>query len=720
LIKTDGRITESFSAYRDFLDSNKLRYTIVETASVCVLDNYDIVMVPDWKEQHQCYYALKVYYYRGGRLLAGPWDGGFWAKALSSWIWDIDAEQSLENILQSEDHRAVYLSDLRLLSDSEKMNSVFAKIRSSEVKLTNEPDFKTYETRKSRWEINGESLYIDDKPALLRGVGTLNISGRLSLDDVEKNIAMYRDMNLNFIVAYSSYDADLDHFEDCLDLIQEYGLKAFVWIQGPKGHALRGVAIYGEKPLKDEWWLRHLRYKNHPALIGWNMCDDTYDRYYPFMERTHRIIKQYDQTNMVTTTMMDTRKPDTFPKESVEKWKSLVDFPITYLYPLQRDGIFAPKMIEGGLEDLQRLISNTQKLWEQPVYIQIWCQAHLQGFAYERLGGIEAEDVFVPTPEQQRLMTWYILMAGGRGIVYFHNKSVTDEWLGMGRRNEIGLMFYEFQPFEKIIAGGERISLSTSQPDVEATGYLYNGEAAILVAKHIPQSQRYVDDGSVRRVQLRIPENLPHGMRYYQVKYPDVVEIPLQKDLKGSNLLLADFDLTTIIFGTANNTNADEATSYYSQHLQRLSQMALDILIDKKAKTEIIMENLPETFQIQSQQSFAHGQHLFDKAVNSFKKKDFAEAYSLSRKAIVVYRNIQASVVKATDNAMQKMTLSIEQKRMANIYFSLPYFYSSLEQVPAVKPGQLREHIQNRIAAYKKLLVNETAVGIRAVPKNFL
>ena len=245
---------------------------------------------------------------------------------------------------------------------------------------------------------------------MLRGIGMLHIAGRLPLEEVERNIAMYRDLNLNFIHPISRHNADMDHFEQCLNLMHQYGMHAIVEIGGPSDQSIRGVAGYRDKPLRDDWWLRHLPFKNHPAIIGWNMCDDTFDRYYPFLERTLKIIKRYDPINIITATMMDPRHPERLPEGAFKKWINLLDYPITYLYPLQRDSIYGGITIKGGLEDLQRLIANTQNIWKKPVYIQIWCQAHMQGGSYGRVG-LDSGETFLPSPEQQRLMTYYILQS---------------------------------------------------------------------------------------------------------------------------------------------------------------------------------------------------------------------------------------------------------------------------------------------------------------------
>ncbi|MDP6779608.1 MAG: hypothetical protein QGI83_22830, partial [Candidatus Latescibacteria bacterium] len=506
--------------FRSLLDRNGLAFDVLQAVSVEALEPYGLVVVPGWNdEDHTFYYALKVAFYRGGRLLGCAWGEDFWAKGLISWLWDTE-EPGLE-ITATEDHRAVYLPDPGLLSDPDAIGLVCRALLESNLSLPGDVPAKTYAHPKPDWAVRGETLTIDGEPVLLRGIGTLSVSGSLPPDQVERSLAMHRDLGLNFVLGYSGYDADLDAFEQALDAVHHHGMHAVVWIGGPRGHFLPGVAAYSEKPLRDDWWLRHLPYRNHPALIGWNMCDDTFDRYYPFLERTEQVIKRYDRESAITVTKMDTRRPDQLPVGAFRKWVDLIDYPMTYLYPIQKDETYGVIDIEGGLEDLQLLIANTQRVWEKAVYIQIWCQAHMQGPAYARVG-LGPGETFLPSAEQQRLMTYYILQAGARGVVYFNSSSILDEHLGMGRRNEIGLVWHELTPLEGIIAAGDRLSLETDRDDVEAVAYTHDGEAAVLLSAHMPKSNRYVSGGSIEAVSVSLPADLYGGSTVYQLAFPDV------------------------------------------------------------------------------------------------------------------------------------------------------------------------------------------------------
>ena len=298
--------------FRAFLDTRGLAFDILDSVSVDTLEPYDLVVVPGWKdEDHTFYYALKVTFYLGGRLLGCRWGEDYWAKGLVSWVWDTEAPGA--KILATDDNRAVYLADVGPLSDPDSLDPAFRALLASTVSLPESVPAKTYPDPKPSWAVRGETFTIEGEPVLLRGIGTLSIRGNLPHEQVERSLSMHRDLNLNFVLGYSGYDADLDAFEQALDAVHRHDMHTIVWIGGPRGHFIAGVAGYSEKPLHDAAWLSHLAYRNHPALLGWNMCDDTFDRYYPFLERTRQVIKRYDRDNAITVTKMDTRRPDGLP-----------------------------------------------------------------------------------------------------------------------------------------------------------------------------------------------------------------------------------------------------------------------------------------------------------------------------------------------------------------------------------------------------------------------
>jgi hypothetical protein len=369
---------------------------------------------------------------------------------------------------------------------------------------------------------------------------------------------------------------------------------------------------------------------------------------------------------------------------------------MTYLYPLQKDDVFGSVDIEGGFEDLQRLAGNTRQAWDRPVYFQTWCQAHMQGFSYERVG-LGSAETFVPTPEQQRLMTYYILQAGSRGIVYFNAASVRDEALGMGRRNEIGLVWHELQPVEKTIAGGVRVPLTTDRPDTEAVAYSDRGEVAILVSVHHSASNRYVSPAAAADIRIALPQGLADGLTFYRLDAPSVTPIATDASPDGVQLRLGEVDLTALVLGTPRPDRASEVERHYRTVLPRLSRMALDVLLDRRAKTEVVLRHLPPDLTAAAEPDLQDAARHDDRCLNAARQARHEDAHRLARAALKAYRGVQAAVMHAVEPAYRTPDQPLDLRRCLNIFHSTPAYFSRLGQIDAVAPGQLRTETLTRI-----------------------
>jgi len=138
--------------------------------------------------------------------------------------------------------------------------------------------------------------------------------------------------------------------------------------------------VDSDEPVRKEYLLAALRLRDHPALIGWTMCDDMWDVYFPFIQKAVAIIRRYDHRLPITGTFMDLRHPNTV--RDWTKWIHLMDFPLDYIYPLQRDRAtngYAGE-IGGGLKDIERLMAHTRTVWEN-VFTEQFLQAQYAGLA---------------------------------------------------------------------------------------------------------------------------------------------------------------------------------------------------------------------------------------------------------------------------------------------------------------------------------------------------
>ena len=132
--------------------------------------------------------------------------------------------------------------------------------------------------------------------------------------------------------------------------------------------------------------------------------------------------------------------------------------------------------------------------------------------------------------------------------------------------------------------------------------------------------------------------------------------------------------------------------------------MALDILTDKRAKTEIVLDHLPREIRASHRESLRQGASLYEKGAQAYKLQQYKEAYIICRNGLKIYREIQTQEMESAEASMISRKLSLTQKRHTNIYFSLPRYYASLKIISDVKPGQLRQKALSRIKTLAAIL----------------
>ncbi len=452
------------------------------------LDGFRLVIMPEWLEDFDLYLRLKIFHYLGGRVVLVDLAEQPHARSIARYFWERPPAEITEPLLLADDGRAAHLRigdyDLAGLGD------LVEEMLATEIALPDEVPALDFGP-KAAYELRDGALWVGDEPLLLRAMGTYAVDGTRSIAQHRANFAHFAELRLNGLVIYLSHATPLEYLTTVLDAAWEQGLRVEVWLYGPRG------VMWAEKPLKDEWVLRLMPLRRHPALLGWILCDDTWSRYLPFVEREAEVFRRYNDSNLITTTLMDLRRPDNVPEQTWAVWRDILDFPLTYLYPLQKGATFGGgEDIDGGLEDVQRLSEHAREIWGEPVYVQQWSQAHMQGHAYPK-NGIPTRSTYLPTPEQQRLITYMMLTAGTRGILYFSTHGLADDRLGMGRRAELGLLWGELEPVQDIVAAGAVAPCATSDPSVEAAAFTRGGETVVLALKHGERYNRYVSDAVV-------------------------------------------------------------------------------------------------------------------------------------------------------------------------------------------------------------------------------
>jgi hypothetical protein len=367
---------------------------------------------------------------------------------------------------------------------------------------------------------------------------------------------------------------------------------------------------------------------------------------------------------------MDLRRPERVTEEKWQLYRDVIDYPLTYLYPLQKGRTFGDRVdIEGGFEDVQRLSEHSREYWAENVYIQQWCQAHMQGPSYPKVG-IPTRSTYVPWPEQQRLLTYMMLTSGTRGIAYFSTYGLADHRLGMGRRAELGLLWGELKPVEDILAAGEIAACETSDPTVEAKAFTRGDETVVLAVKHGEEYNRYVHDAVVEDLAITLPFDPPDAAQAISLEGP--VATPLA--LNGRTIVLDELEVTSALLLTADPGRIDDVQAHRAEWAPLAARLAATAAADAGAKTRVVAQRMKPLVDQEFLHLLAEGGEAFEEGVAQIEAGRNAAAYASSREALRHWREARAMAIRRAEAVHARMELDDEALPLLNIYPALPNF----------------------------------------------
>jgi len=381
---------------------------------------------------------------------------------------------------------------------------------------------------------------------------------------------------------------------------------------------------------------------------------------------------------------------------------SLMDYPTTYDYPLNKENNYWKATLRIGLEDIQDLSRNAFRVCGNNAYFHLWAQSHLQGHVRRALG-LGVSDMFLTCPGQTRLLTYMMVSSGAKGILYFYAKAFTDRLLGIGRRNELALVWHELGPFEDLIASDHREKpISVSRPDVEAVTFSRDDETLLLLIKHGKQYHRYVSDGAVETVTVKLRTDNNRGMKAWRAGYPDVT--PINVAAEGNDVLrlrVDGFDLTDIILIASNRERVRSLSAHRRQTLPLAAKWAWQVCRDKKVKTEVTLKSIANAggqIPQQVRQLQDEAAREFSAALAARMRGDFAASYRAFRTLLETYRTIQKIMVVEAEALWAERKSPTTAEKFLNMYFTLPSFYSVLRGGKPLRPNTLGNLILKALA----------------------
>jgi hypothetical protein len=316
------------------------------------------------------------HYLRGGRILlvdvpgAGSYpnnaDLEIW-NSLTRYFWDTPLHD-ISGVLEDSDGRALFFPGVANLGSAGDLQKTLARLLTAQDVLPDQVPAEDFGPAPSI-ELRGNSLFVGGKPVLLRGASEYDLLQQVPMREQEARLRAYHELGFNLVEAYTQSDIEDKTVRQFLELARRYGI--YVEIQ------LRWSLDVNEPPQKKAL-LKFLRFRNHSMFLGWEFSDDMLDAYFPFVQRAVDIVRRYDHRQIMTGVFMDARRPGRVG--DWQKWKKLMDFPYTYLFPLQKSAetLGVKGDIAGGLKDIDRLTENARGMWGD-VFQQQALQAHMQG-----------------------------------------------------------------------------------------------------------------------------------------------------------------------------------------------------------------------------------------------------------------------------------------------------------------------------------------------------
>ena len=651
---------------------------------------YDVVVVPQF--QAAAYWPLKAAYYQGSRLLFLTPPAGTEGEFLIRYIWEAMPGQVRPGpgrMAFSGDGRAALAGDG--VGEAEVAEAV-QKLLAARLTLPERVPARAYDRPKPKLAIEDGALTLDGKPFFFRGVGAYRL--HTSRGQWDEDLRRFAEMGMSGVVAYVWRGMTAEDVEHFLDRADAAGLKVWIWIYDDGFSASAG---YLGSPWKDEWVQRFVALRRHPALLGWIIGDDVRAHDAPLLERLASVLRRYDGENLIAATLLDFRRPGQVEPALWARWQQILDFPITYVYPLLRDrGVVTS---EGGLEDVQRLAENVWDVWGEGSLVYQWSQAHMQNGFPERWGLVHGAsgELFLPSPEQQRLLTYMMLAAGVKGILYYADPWLRDQALGQGRRSEIGLMWQELGPFEELLAAARPRPVWVDDPQAEAVAYRRGAEQLVILVDHPDDAHWAVTAEPKGPVRLRIPVDGPGEWSVLLAGFPAARKLPWRQVSPAEvEVTVPRWDLTALVYVAADPRRAEEVARWYEERRREAALFAEQALQDTRIKTEVVADWIadaaarPAAVEALLQEARDVGEAAYAGLVEG----RWDESFELSRTGLVLYRRVQHALLEQARGIAAARGQREAFSELLRAYFSLPKFYQEIGLGPAVLGGVLGARVR--------------------------
>jgi len=229
-----------------------------------------------------------------------------------------------------------------------------------------------------------------------------------------------------------------------------------------------------------------------------------------------------------------------------------------------------------------------------------------------------------PDGEQLELLTQQALAAGARAILYTGDRYFTPAYHGGDRLAAVGLMGLRMEVLGTALAGGRppeivRGSIGTvsgvgrlareaiqeaeslegevrkvSVPPnrwVEAGVVHYRGTTILLPYVSEAYSQYVVSGARDYNVRFTVP-GVPEAARAWEISFRGVEKLQQQRGLMGTNVIIPEFDLTTVVVITTRPDLIQRLREQMQRRQPRAAELAIEQLLAKYEKVKLVHHRL--------------------------------------------------------------------------------------------------------------------------------
>jgi hypothetical protein len=302
-------------------------------------------------------------------------------------------------------------------------------------------------------------------------------------------------MNTSFQGGPGTDDA-VEQFRGFMRKCDEYGIQVVPYLS----YGGAGVTPWAPEAVRSI-----AKLSSEPNLLTWYVGDDITMRHLEGIRQTVSILREETPTIPTVADYIADETP-----EARTTFTEYVDIRCQYTYPIPDD----PYTEYLEFFDKQRAFVG-DPLWT-------WVQNFMWGRTGQFLEvGAEGPGP-VPDPEQVRLLAHAAINRGVRGLLFFahHELHRLPEISA-----EVALTCREIRLFnDHLAAGTPTFNLATSDPNLNATAFSYEGSTLVSAALFKPFYHRYVDEGVVESLTITCPWAGEVPSKALLVATPDVVE----------------------------------------------------------------------------------------------------------------------------------------------------------------------------------------------------